>query len=140
MIIDAQDAVLGRLASHVAKELLLGKEIVVVNSEKSVVTGKKETTFQKYKEMADRGHRYKGPFFPKTPHMIFKRTVRGMLPWKSPKGREAFKRLKVHIGVPEEFRNGKLESFPELGLDKSNAPRFVRLSAIAKFIGWKPLM
>jgi large subunit ribosomal protein L13 len=135
MIVDADGSVLGRLAANVAKRLLMGEEITVVNAEKAIITGKRESIMRKYKEMHDKGHRYKGPFFPKEPHMILKRTVRGMLPWKSPKGVEAFKRLKVHIGVPEGAAGEKI---PEVSVDRGNATRFVRLEEVAHFLGWRP--
>jgi large subunit ribosomal protein L13 len=135
MIVDADRAILGRLAARVAKRLLLGEEIVVVNAEKAVITGNKKRTLKDYKEMHDRGHRYKGPFFPKEPHLILKRTIRGMLPWKAPKGKAAFKRLKVHLGVPEGMT---AEEIPGVSIDKSNAPRFIRLEVVSRFLGWHP--
>jgi len=135
MIVDADGAILGRLAANVAKRLLLGEEVVVVNAEKAVITGDKKRIFRDYKEKVDRGHRYKGPFFPREPHMVLKRTVRGMLPWKSPKGREAFKRLKVHLGVPEGMDAEKL---PEISIGARGATRFVRLGEVCQFLGWRP--
>ena len=136
-VIEGENAILGRLSAHVAKTLLLGEEVAVVNAEKAIVTGSKEMIFANYKEKHDRGHRYKGPFFPKEPHMIVKRTIRGMIPWKRPRGQAAFKRLKVYIGTPEEFK-GKAELVPETSFGKSSAPKFVRVERIAKFLGWVP--
>ena len=103
-VIDATGLILGRMASVVAKRLLLGEEITIVNAEKAVIVGNKEEILERYREKRERGHKYKGPFFPKMPHLIVKRTIRGMLPWKTKRGREAFKRLKVHIGVPEDLK------------------------------------
>jgi large subunit ribosomal protein L13 len=140
MIVDAEGAILGRLAANVAKRLLLGEEVVVVNAEKAVVTGGKKHILAEYKEMHDKGHRYKGPFFPKEPHMIVKRTVRGMLPWKTSRGRDAFKRLKVHIGVPEELAGQTAEKIERISIGRSNAPRFTRVEEVARFLGWKPKM
>jgi ribosomal protein L13 len=42
-VIDADGAVLGRLCTAVAKRLLKGEEIAIVNSEKAIVIGKKVT-------------------------------------------------------------------------------------------------
>jgi large subunit ribosomal protein L13 len=139
MVIDAEDAILGRISSHIAKVLLEGNEVVVVNAEKAVVTGSKEMVFLEYKEKSDRGNRYTGPFFPKAPHMIFKRTVRGMLPWKIAKGKEAFKRLIVHLGVPEDFV-GKTRKIPEASLGNGSALKFTRLGKIAEHLGWTSKM
>jgi large subunit ribosomal protein L13 len=135
-VIDADGAILGRLASDVAKQLLTGSQVTVVNAEKAVVTGDKRRIMADYKAKFDRGHRYKGPFFPKSPHRILKRTVRGMLPWSSSRGKEAYKRLKVELGVPEGI--GKAEKVPAHSIDRSGALKFVRLGDVSKFLGWKP--
>ena len=45
IVIDATNATMGRLASYVAKQALLGKQIAIVNSEKAIITGNKLNTF-----------------------------------------------------------------------------------------------
>jgi large subunit ribosomal protein L13 len=102
--IDAADLVLGRLASTVAKELLNGESVYVVNAEKAVIIGRPESTLKEYKEKRARGDPYHGPFFPRTPERIIKRTVRGMLPYKTARGSEALKRLRVFISIPSELQ------------------------------------
>ena len=82
-IIDATNLKLGRLASKVAKEALSGEQVSVVNAEKAVITGRKKDIFSTYREKTDVGSRYKGPFFPRVPHLIVRRTIRGMLPYKN---------------------------------------------------------
>ena len=101
--INGENHVLGRLASYVAKLLLKGHRVYVVNAEKIVITGKWEVVLREWRhKILERGDWYKGPFYPKRPDRIFKRVVRGMLP-KNSRGRMALKRLKVYIGVPEEL-------------------------------------
>ncbi len=102
--IDADGMVLGRLASIVAKHVLNGESVNVVNAEKLVIVGRPEATLSEYKEKRARGDPYHGPFFPKSPEMVFKRTVRGMIPYKTARGREALKRLKVFISIPTELK------------------------------------
>ena len=104
LYVDANDMILGRLASVVAKKLLNGESVCVVNGEKSVIVGKPKSTLTEYKEKRARGDPYHGPFFPRTPERIFKRTVRGMLPYKTARGSEALKRLKVFISIPNELK------------------------------------
>ncbi|RLF79623.1 50S ribosomal protein L13, partial [Thermococci archaeon] len=41
--VDAKNHVLGRLSSHVAKLLLEGWRVIIVNAEKTVITGKKRS-------------------------------------------------------------------------------------------------
>jgi len=105
MYIDASNRVLGRVASITAKHLLSGEDVAVLNAEKAVVLGNPVATIEMYKDKRARGDPYHGPFYPKKPDTIFKRTVRGMLPYKRPRGREAFKRLKVFISIPEDMRD-----------------------------------
>lgn len=107
--IDATDLVLGRLSSVVAKKLLDGEEVVIINAEKAVIMGKKERIFREYREKREIGSSRKGPFFPRMPDRIIKRTVRGMLPKNNAKGRMALKRLKVYIGVPSGIEVKKTE-------------------------------
>lgn len=107
--IDATDLVLGRLSSVVAKKLLDGEEVVIINAEKAVIMGKKERIFREYREKREIGSSRKGPFFPRMPDRIIKRTVRGMLPKNNAKGRMALKRLRVYIGVPSSIEVKKTE-------------------------------
>ena len=111
-IIDASGAVLGRLSISTAKRLLKGEEIAVVNSEKAIISGKKSSIKNRYKKKREIGTYRKGPFYPKMPDQIVKRTIRGMIPY-TPHGRTAFKRLKCYIGIPKEFEGKKLESIKE---------------------------
>ena len=106
-IIDAADRVLGRLASIVAKKLLNGEEIVIVNAERAVISGKPENTNEYFLGKIHRGDRLKGPFYPRPPEQIFRRVVRGMLPWRKSRGQEAFRRLKVFSGQPAQFADAK---------------------------------
>ncbi|WP_456483903.1 50S ribosomal protein L13 [Methanopyrus kandleri] len=99
-VIDAENAVLGRLASVVAKRILKGERIAVINTEKAIITGKKNTIKEEWLQKIQRGDPKKGPFYPRRPDLIFRRVVRGMLPWKTKRGREAFKRLRAYIGTP----------------------------------------
>ena len=62
-IIDAEGAVLGRLGTNVAKRLLNGEEIAIVNSEKAIIVGKKATIKNRYKQKREVGTYRKGPFF-----------------------------------------------------------------------------
>jgi large subunit ribosomal protein L13 len=107
-VLDATGLVLGRAASLIAKRLLNGETIVVVNAEKSVVTGSRRQIIAHYTEARARGSVRSGPHYPRYADRIFRRTVRGMLPHLKTGGRNAYRRLVVHMGVPEEFRSSSL--------------------------------
>ena len=108
MIIDASGQILGRLSSEVAKILLNGEEVTIINAEKSIITGRPDEIKERYKQKWDRGDPLHGPYYPKTSDGIVKRSIRGMLPYKKPRGREALKKLRVHIGNPDNLKGEKL--------------------------------
>lgn len=131
-IIDAEGASLGRLSTHVAKRLLEGEEIAIVNSEKAIISGKKTAIKNKYKQKREVGTYRKGPFFPRLPHQIVKRTVRGMIPYQKSHGREAFKKLKCYVEVPDEFKDKKIEKIE--GVEK-NPVDFMTVKELSKSLG-----
>ena len=134
-VIDGTNHIMGRLATHVAKELINGEDIVIVNSEHIVITGGKEAILQDYKERRARGKTRKGPYYPRMPDRLFKRTVRGMLPYQEPRGRTAFKKLSVYIGVPEDLNAAKVSTVDK-AMDRG-ATRKMYLGDLAKMLGAK---
>ncbi len=115
-IINAEGAILGRISSLAAKQALLGKEVVVVNCNKAIITGRKEAAIKNYLEKKRKGgSSQRGPNIHSAPEKILKRTIRGMLPYKKGKGADALKRVRCYNEVPEKYKekvkkNEKLES------------------------------
>jgi large subunit ribosomal protein L13 len=110
-IIDATDLVLGRMASQVAKRALEGETVHIVNAEKAIISGTtKDAIRDRYMTLYHMGTYRKGPFVDRMPHRLVKRAVRGMLPYQKPRGRDALKRIKAHIGVPPELAGQNAES------------------------------
>lgn len=135
-IVNAEELILGRMASTVAKRLLKGETITIVNAEKAVISGKKKSRVREAKEFLQVGHPRKGPFHNRRPDRIVRRTVRGMLPYKQPKGKQAYKRLKVFIGAPEKLRDQTMETLAEAHAEKLTCPYFT-VAEFAKEIGWR---
>ncbi len=104
--INGENRIFGRLCSYVAKKLLDTKEqVVILNSEKVVISGDKKEILARYLEKKDRGGKgnpLKNPKYPRYPDRLVKRCVRGMLP-RNAKGSFALKRLKVYINVPDKY-------------------------------------
>ena len=136
-IIDGEGLILGRLASAVAKKLLNEKdtEIVIVNAESVVISGSKERIFKDYKEKKDRGSKEKGPFYPKRPDRIVKRTIRGMLPYKQAKGREALSRVKVYLGIPEDYETVVRKKVEDAGAERLSR-KYVTVGEVSEKLGW----
>jgi len=136
IVYDAENQILGRLSSVIAKQLLKGDKVFVVNCEKTAIAGNPKFTIKKYLEKIHRGDPKHGPFFPKTPDRIFRRTVRGMLPRDRTKGRKAFKNLKVFIGIPEELKNKKFEKIENADVSKLKC-RYMSLGELSLALGAK---
>lgn len=138
IIVDAKGLILGRLASNVAKLLLQGETVIILNAEKAAISGKKQQIVQEAKAFLEVGHPRKGPLHPRRPDKIVSRTVRGMLPRRKPKGVEAYKRLRVYLGAPLEFEDKKIQTIPEASADKLKSP-YITVGELAKEIGsWTP--
>ena len=110
IFIDASGTPIGRIGSYTVKQALLGNKIFILNSEKAIISGRKTTTIDKYKERrAKGGSALKGPYHSKEPEKVLKRSLRGMLPdHRQGRGREAWKRIMCYIGVPKEYEKEKL--------------------------------
>jgi large subunit ribosomal protein L13 len=138
VIIDAKGLILGRMASNVAKRLLQGEKIVILNAEKAAISGKKQQIVQKRKTFLEVGHPRKGPNHPRRPDRIVSKTVRGMLPRRKPKGQAAYKRLRVYLGAPLEFKDKQSQTILEASADKLKSP-YITVGELAKEIGgWTP--
>jgi len=137
MIIDANNLILGRLGTYVARQALLGEKVDVVNCENSVVTGDRKRIFKDYDERLQRGIPAKGPFTRRMPDRFVKRSIRGMLPYKKERGRIAFKNIKCHMGVPENLKNEKFGTIKEANVDKMPNLKFIKIKEICKHIGAK---
>jgi len=137
-VIDATGLILGRMASHIAKRLLQGEKIIVVNAEEAAISGKRLSIVKEAKRYLEIGHPRKGPLHRRRPDRIVRRTVRGMLPRKKPKGKQAYKRLKVFLEVPEEFKGKEMQTIPNANAEKLRCP-YITVGKLAKEIGWTPI-
>lgn len=137
-LIDAQDKILGRLASHIA-HLLMGKNkpyyipyldcgdyVVVVNTAKILLSGKKETAKKYFRHSG-----YPGGFRVKTaaqiraqkPEELIRHAVVGMLP-KTKMGKQMIKKLYIYPGAEHPYGDKKLitESTEEKESTESSVP------------------
>ncbi|MEN3048172.1 MAG: 50S ribosomal protein L13 [Candidatus Caldarchaeales archaeon] len=144
VVIDGSGHRFGRLASKVAKLLLEGKRVVVLNAEKIVVTGAKSAVMERYLALLDRKWHSSIErvqiWNPRRPDRIFWYAVKRMLPKKKASGEEAISRLRVYIGVPEEFAARKAMRVPDAehssGISRSGRLiKSVTLGELSELIG-----
>ncbi len=136
-VIDASNLILGRMASTVAQRLLKGEEINIVNAEKTIISGRKDTTLDRYKRYVSRGSREFGPRFPRRPDQIVSRTIRGMIPHTKMTGREAYNRLRVYIGVPPELSKEQAGTLEEASIMRLSTANYMVLGELSKRLGSK---
>ncbi|PKK91403.1 MAG: 50S ribosomal protein L13 [Candidatus Wallbacteria bacterium HGW-Wallbacteria-1] len=111
-VVDAQEKILGRLATSVARVLRgknkacyspdrdLGDFVVVVNAEKVAVTGNKLLDKKYYRHSGYRGNlkvRTMAEQLQRHPEEVVRHAVKGMLP-KNHLGRQMMKRLRIFTG------------------------------------------
>jgi len=137
VLINAQGLIVGRLSSIVAKKLLEGEEVTIINADKAILSGSKASTFAEYKTTVDRGTKEKGPYFPKRPDAIIKRTIRGMLPYKAQRGKDAMARLQIFIGTPSDIQGDKAVTLEKASVDRLSSYRYMELGELSKLLGAK---
>lgn len=137
VVVEARDCILGRVASQVAELALDGDRVAVVNAERAVVTGNEDDVLERYHGRREMGSD-RGPYYPKRPDRIFKRAVRGMLPYERQRGRDAFENVRVYVGNPTGVE-AAAETEPEVldgtSLDRLSNIKFVSLGEISDHLG-----
>lgn len=146
VVIDATDHVVGRLASVVAKKLLNGQRMTIVNAEKAVLTGNKGSIKEHYQMLARRkqrtSHKKITVWYPKRPETLLKNSVTRMLPKKKPKGRDAAKRLRVYTGMPSQYAARDLQTVEKAKLrgaisSSGKMLKSITLGELAAEMGWR---
>ena len=135
LVVDARDCIFGRVASNVAQAALDGDRVAVVNAEQAVITGSEDDVVGKFQKRRELGSD-RGPYYPKRPDGILKRSIRGMVPHKKPRGREAFENIRVYVGNPYEGDDDhEAEVLEDTSLDRLSNIKFVSLGDVSEAIG-----
>jgi large subunit ribosomal protein L13 len=136
-IVDASNLILGRMASYVAKRALDGNRVVVLNAERAIISGTKERVVARAKQKLKTrtlGNLEKSPTHPRKPDGYVRRVIRGMLPWKKTSGKEAFHRVQVFIGTPEEFKDRPATRIADADASKLRVP-YISIARLSEEIG-----
>tara|TARA_A100001037_G_scaffold172350_2_gene154804 strand:+ start:5046 stop:5483 length:438 start_codon:yes stop_codon:yes gene_type:complete len=132
-IIDASGCVLGRVSSQIAQLSLEGNKVAIINAERAVITGSEQDILSRFQKRMEIGSD-QGPYYPKRPDRIIKRAIRGMLPYKRKKGRDALERIRVYVGNPFETEG---EILANTSLEDPSEIRYVELGLISEKLGAK---
>ena len=138
-VYDAENMVVGRLGAKAAKAAILGDNVVIINAEKAIITGNRRSVINAFKEKHNIRTSYnprKGPFHERRPDKMVRKMLRGMLPWPTPKGKAAYKRIKVYIGVPKQYADSE-KIVLEGAKYSSLKQKFITVGDLSHELGWR---
>ena len=137
-IYNGNQLILGRLASYAAKDLLLGEEVAIVNCENVLISGSRAVTLQEqHARYIRRGYPLKSPNLSRTPDRFVRRAVRGMLPFKHARGREAFHHVRCYRGVPDSLQGKEMLTLPKASATKLPTLKMITVGHLCKQLGGK---
>lgn len=140
MIVDGNGLIVGRAAARIAKELLRGSDVTVVNADKLTFSGNKTHVLWLYKErrnLQDKANPEHSAHWPRRPDLLVRRIIRGMLPWKTPRGKLAFKKLKVYMGMPENITPDKPVWVGAASVSKLKKTKVFSIANLCAELGWR---
>merc|ERR1719486_1122839 len=119
-----------------------GQRVVCVRTEDINISGSlfrnklKYAEFRRKKMNSNPKH---GPLHYRSPAKILWRTVRGMVPHKTPRGAASLDRLKTYEGIPHPFDRKKRMVIPSCLKVLRLRPerKFCKLADLSKEVGWK---
>lgn len=137
-VYNGEGMILGRLAAHVAKDALLQEEVYVVNCSRVIISGEKVNTVQRETQRRLRkGYPLKSAKFSKLPERMVRRAIRGMLPWKTTRGREAFKRIMCFRELPEGLAKESLIILKDSHQEKLPTLNYITIGELSQRLGGK---
>jgi len=139
IVVDATNHIAGSLSSHVAKLLITGNRVSILNCEKIMYSGTRANLIAEYRAFLEINsiiHPKHGPVHYRRPDTIISKMIRGMLPFdRKPSGITAFKRLRAYIGSPQELKPFKKIQF-EKALIRRSQSNYTTMAELCRVIGW----
>merc|ERR1712060_1018278 len=125
-----------------AKELLNGQQVVCVRTEDINISGslyRNKLKYANFRRKHMNSQPKKGPLHYRSPSKILWRTIRGMVPHKTPRGAAALDRLKTYEGIPHPYDRKKRMVIPACLKVLRIRPerKFCRLGDLSAQNGWK---
>jgi len=137
IIVDGTNLLAGRLSSNVAKLLLQGNHVTIINCDKVMISGSRRNIINEYRDflrISSILHPEHGPYHPRRPDTIMARMIRGMLPRKKPSGDAALRRLRTYVGVPSQLRSKEKKALDNAKITRPVA-NYTPMSELSQEIG-----
>lgn len=139
IVVDAADHIAGRLASNVAKLLIQGNRVSIVNCERIMMSGTRSNQIKEQREFLEINsviNPKHGPVHYRRPDTIMAKMIRQMLPFdRKPSGKEAHQRLRTYIGSPKEIKSLEKIKFEKAMIRKAPS-NYTALGELCRVIGW----
>jgi len=139
IVVDGTNHIAGRLSSYVAKLLIQGNRVSVVNCEKIMMSGTRVNQIKEYREFLEINSiiNYKhGPVHYRRPDTVIAKMIRQMLPFdRKPSGKEAHQRLRTYIGSPKEIKSLEKIQFEKAKIKRAVA-NYTSVGELCRVIGW----
>jgi len=134
-VYNGEGMLLGRLATRIAKDALLGEEVNVVNCDKMIISGKKVATLNNEKvRRARKGYPLKSAKRIRLSDRYVRRVIRGMLPWDTTRGREAYKRVMCYTSIPAELEGKELITVEDASVKKLPTLKYITVGHLIKHL------
>ncbi|XP_077290389.1 ribosomal protein L13A [Arctopsyche grandis] len=142
LLIDGRGHLLGRLSAVIAKALLEGSRVVVVRCEQLNISGnlfRNKLKFMSFLRKRCNVNPARGPFHFRAPSKILWKTIRGMLPHKTERGKAALRRLKTYEGCPPPYDNRRRLVVPGAMRILCLKPgrKYCHVGRLSHEVGWK---
>jgi large subunit ribosomal protein L13 len=138
MIINADGLVAGRLASNIAKRIIKGEQVTIINAEKAIMVGSQSAIIPKIKQRVDatvKSNPHYGPKYDRIPSKMLRRMIKGMLPNKKKTAERLLKQLTIYNSVPKQINIEKTETIEKAKCNEKHD--FMTLKKIANELGGK---
>ncbi len=138
MLINGENLISGRLASIVAKKVIKGEMVTIINAEKVIIVGTTSSILPKYKQRVEArvlSNPHYGPKYDRIPSKILKHSIKGMLPGKSRTNEALLKQIKIFNLVPKNIDITKAETIEKIKYSQKGD--FMYLGDVAKSLGGK---
>lgn len=138
VLVDGTGMVAGRLASNVAKMLLQGTRVSIVNCENIMISGTRSNIIKEYRDFLEISsilNPKHGPYHPRRPDTIIARMIRGMLPRKKPSGKTALGRLRTYIGTPKGVKSLERVELQKARITRPSA-NYTTVGELGSTVGW----
>lgn len=139
VVVDGTDHIAGRLSSYVAKLLIKGNRVSIVNCEKIMMSGTRINQIKEYREFLEINsviNPKHGPVHYRRPDTLIAKMIRQMLPFdRKPSGKESYQRLRTYIGSPKEIKSLEKIQFEKAKIKKT-AANYTSIGELCRVIGW----